>query len=262
MNQISRFCVCRSLLRRNPFTRWSSKPISSSSLISNNPTSSNLMKPISKFHHTFNYPPQIFSIPGNRFRKFSGEPAAECDFDVDYLNDEIFKVQSAIVHARSSIETGTLSAHDAVKTLSEEYNALLEKLGRHRQQFMVKIVALEDEIDFLTAIGEQFQKYGGSWRVFEDLYRAGGMYVGEFGSDGIAMRSFRSDLGSLHTLPMAQAMFEEEGHDDTNADDDENLLCGSQMELKIRSKVMQMRMQSYKMGQAEGDIFFFFWNFS
>ncbi|KAI3941692.1 hypothetical protein MKX01_018282 [Papaver californicum] len=76
MNRISRFSVCRSLFRRNPFSRWSPKPISSS-LISINPTSSNLIT-LSKFHHTFNYPPQIFSTPGNHFRKFSGAAAAKC----------------------------------------------------------------------------------------------------------------------------------------------------------------------------------------
>ncbi|KAI3950929.1 hypothetical protein MKW92_002441 [Papaver armeniacum] len=95
MNQLLRFCcVCRrSVLRRNPFA---SKPISfSSSLISNNPTSSNLiLRLISKSHHTFNYPPQIFSTHGNQFRKFSGEPVGghpkktttECNSDDD---DEI-----------------------------------------------------------------------------------------------------------------------------------------------------------------------------
>ncbi|KAI3918887.1 hypothetical protein MKW98_017335 [Papaver atlanticum] len=96
MNQILRFCVCRSVVRRNPFA---SKPISSS-LISNNPTSLNLILIlISKFHHTFNYPPQIFSTPGNQFRKFSGEPVgedpatAECNSDDEISEEDYLKYE-------------------------------------------------------------------------------------------------------------------------------------------------------------------------
>ncbi|MCL7033790.1 hypothetical protein MKW94_029582, partial [Papaver nudicaule] len=123
MNQIPRFCVCRSsLLRRNPFTRWSSKPIySSSSLISNNPTSSNLITLVSRFHHT----PQFFSTPGNHVRR---SIVAEYSFGDDPLRDELYEIREAIEHARKSIELGTLpDPFDAVWIPKDKLDALKER---------------------------------------------------------------------------------------------------------------------------------------
>ncbi|KAI3860659.1 hypothetical protein MKX03_009364 [Papaver bracteatum] len=138
---MNRYSVCRSsVLRRNPFA---SKPISSS-LISNNPTSSNLILIlISKFHHTFNYPPQIFSTHGNQFRKFSGEPvgghpaaAAECNSDdddeiseEDYLKYEIYELHMDIGGARDNIELCSLPPLDAVKIPADNLKTLLKKFG-------------------------------------------------------------------------------------------------------------------------------------
>ncbi|KAI3930298.1 hypothetical protein MKW92_023949, partial [Papaver armeniacum] len=128
MNQISsRFSsFCRSsssLLRKNQFIRWSS----SSKHISSNSSSSNLIKVfISKHHyHTFNYP----QIPGDQFRKFSGQ-AAECNFqDGDYLKNEISKVGAERNKATISIEFGDGPPLHAVELLAEKFNALMEKLG-------------------------------------------------------------------------------------------------------------------------------------
>ncbi|KAI3837496.1 hypothetical protein MKW92_042120 [Papaver armeniacum] len=128
MNPISRFCMCR----RNPFTRWSSKPISSSPLIPNKPASANLITLVSKFHHTSNYPPaKIFLTTGNHFRTFSGEPAAaaECEFNDDYLEKEIFEVYEAGMDAQTNIELGSLPPLDAVNIPADKFNALMEKLA-------------------------------------------------------------------------------------------------------------------------------------
>ncbi|KAI3879540.1 hypothetical protein MKX03_012727 [Papaver bracteatum] len=157
MNPISRFCMCR----RNPFTRWSSKPISSSPLVPNNLTSANLIIVVSKFHHTLNYSPEIFSTPGNHFRKFSGEPvaaSAEREFDDDYLEKEIFE----------SID--------------------IEKDGDyppHLQRFREKIELLEESVDETVAFGEHVAagKNGGLrpiWSEFRRWYRAG---AAKFNSD-------------------------------------------------------------------------------
>ncbi|MCL7045536.1 hypothetical protein MKW94_020225 [Papaver nudicaule] len=126
MNRILRSSVCRSSLsRRNSFTRWSSKPISSSSsLVSNNPTSSNLITvPISKFYHT------VFSTPGHHFRKEAAAPPAECNFDHGDLEKEISEIHEAVIYARHSIESGTGSPLVAVKIPKDKCNALMEKLG-------------------------------------------------------------------------------------------------------------------------------------
>ncbi|KAI3862296.1 hypothetical protein MKX03_037161 [Papaver bracteatum] len=163
MNQISRLFVCGSLLRRNPFTQRvvSSKPISSSSLISNNNpvssySSSNLITVlISKFHRSFNLPPpQIFSTPGNHFRKFSGEVGVDCNFSDDYLKDEMSKVHDAVLYAWDNIERCTLPPLDAAKVPPETFNAFREKFGldngdlpHHLQRFEEEIDMLEDSID-------------------------------------------------------------------------------------------------------------------
>ncbi|MCL7047151.1 hypothetical protein MKW94_016460, partial [Papaver nudicaule] len=177
MNQISRFCVCsRSVLRRNPFTRWSSKPISSS-FISNNPTSSI----ISKFHHTFNYPPQI---PLNHFRKFSGKAAtAECNFGDDDLEKMISKIHAALSEARDGVEYGYLSPHKAVMIPAREFDAFMKKLGldnkkagdypHHLKRFREKIQLLKEEVDETVAFGE-YENYGiSSWEVFKASREAG-----------------------------------------------------------------------------------------
>ncbi|KAI3834546.1 hypothetical protein MKW92_015122 [Papaver armeniacum] len=206
MNQLLRFCcVCRrSVLRRNPFA---SKPISfSSSLISNNPTSSNLiLRLISKSHHTFNYPPQIFSTHGNQFRKFSGEPvgghpaaaAAECNSDdddeiseEDDLKYEIVELHEYICMTRVNIELCTLPPLDAVKIPADKLKAIMEKFGLnnlkfsdyppHLQSFGKEIefwkVRVRETVDFgkYAAAG----KYSGRrpyWVDFKKWYDAGGM---------------------------------------------------------------------------------------
>ncbi|KAI3960016.1 hypothetical protein MKW98_016740, partial [Papaver atlanticum] len=224
MNQLSRFRVCRSVLRRNPFARWSAKPISSS-LISSNPTSSNLIMLISKFHHTFNYPPTIFSTPGNRFQKFSGEPvggdpaAAESNFDDDDLEDEIseeddlkyeiFELLEEIDEAQENIELCTLPPLDAVKIPADKLKALMGKFGLdnlkysdyppHLQSFYEDIEftkkCLRETVDFgkYAAAG----KYSGRlpyWVDFKKWYDAGGM---------VELESSESK-NECDTLPTAQ----------------------------------------------------------
>ncbi|KAI3937817.1 hypothetical protein MKW92_017815, partial [Papaver armeniacum] len=189
MNQISRFSVCRSLLRRNPFTQrtWSSKPISSSSLISNkNPTSSS-SNLISKFHHTFNHPPpQILSTtPGNHFRKFSGEAAEDCKFSDRYLKDEMSKVHDAVLYAWDNIERRTLPPLDAAKVPAETFNAFSEKFGldngdlpHHLQKFEEEIDMLEESVDKAVAYGKYADAGGELGYVFVDWYKAVGRFQG------------------------------------------------------------------------------------
>ncbi|MCL7023404.1 hypothetical protein MKW94_014100, partial [Papaver nudicaule] len=141
MNQLSKICVCRSVSRKNPFARWSLKPISSSSLVSNNSTSLNLKTLISKFHHTFSYPPQTFSTPaGGEPAAVSEDPAvaernsddnqedeiSEDDFDLDYAIHEIIEETG---EARDHIDLGTIPPLEAIKPPLELFKALLEKLG-------------------------------------------------------------------------------------------------------------------------------------
>ncbi|KAI3879536.1 hypothetical protein MKX03_012723 [Papaver bracteatum] len=179
MNQILRFSACRrSLLRRDQFTRWSSKPISSSPLISNNQTSS-------KFHHTLNYPPQIFSTPGNHFRKFSGEPAAaECKFN---LIREICRVHDAVLDAQGNIELGYLPPLDAAKIPAEKFKALMEKLGLNKEKsgdYPEEIQSLKESVDQVVAFGK-FAATGKNselpyiWGVFKRWYSAGGKFEEE-----------------------------------------------------------------------------------
>ncbi|MCL7048899.1 hypothetical protein MKW94_027984, partial [Papaver nudicaule] len=156
MNQISRICVCRSLLR---FARWASKPISSpSSLISNDPTSSNLVRTIiSKSHHTFNYhPAQIFSSRGNQFRKCSGEPAAaaaECNMDVDDLEDDIHELHEEINEARDHIELCSLPPLDAALLINfglenVKYRDYLPHLQRFRKKIKHVKVCVHETVAF------------------------------------------------------------------------------------------------------------------
>ncbi|KAI3879331.1 hypothetical protein MKX03_031800 [Papaver bracteatum] len=194
MNQISRFFVCRSLFRRNPFTQRavSSKPISSSSLISNNnpvsSSSSNLITVlISKFHHSFNLPPpQIFSTPGNHFRKFSGEAAAaDGNFSDDYLENEMSKVHDAVLYAWDNIERRTLPPLDAAKVPAETFDAFREKFGlgngdlpHHLQRFEEEIYMLEESVDKAVAYGKYADAGGELGYVFEDWYKAVGRFQG------------------------------------------------------------------------------------
>ncbi|KAI3960015.1 hypothetical protein MKW98_016739 [Papaver atlanticum] len=224
MNQLSRFCVCRSVLRRNPFARWSAKPISSS-LISSNPTSSNLIMLISKFHHTFNFPPTIFSTPGNRFRKFSGEPvggdpaAAESNFGDDDLEDEIseeddlkyeiFELHEEICGARENIELCTLPPLDAVKIPADKLKAIMENFGLdnlkypdyppHLQRFEKEIEfgkeCVREIVDFgKYAAAGKYRGPGPNFRFFRKWCDAGGMED---------LKSFESK-NECDTLPTAQ----------------------------------------------------------
>ncbi|KAI3942882.1 hypothetical protein MKW92_006759 [Papaver armeniacum] len=199
MNQILRFSACRrSLLTGNQFTRRSSKPISSSPLISNNPTST-------KFHHTFNYPsPQIFSTLGNQFRKFTGDPgAAECKFDGAYVGREISEVYDAIMDAQGNIELGYLPPLDAAKILADKFNALIEKLGLNKEKsgdYPEEIESLKEAVDETVAFGkfaasDKNRELPYIWGGFKKWYHdAGGKFEGE---------TSESKNGS-DTLPTAQ----------------------------------------------------------
>ncbi|KAI3879537.1 hypothetical protein MKX03_012724 [Papaver bracteatum] len=202
MNRFLRFSVCRrSLLTGNQFTRRSSKPISSSPLISNNPTSS-------KFHHTFNYPsPQIFSTLGNQFRKFTGEPtAAECKFDDAYVGREISEVYDAIMDAQGNIELGYLPPLDAAKILADKFNALIEKLGLNKEKsgdYPEAIQSLKEAVDETMA----FDKFAASnrnrelpyiWGEFKKWYHdAGGKFEGETSESKNGTAKFNSDENYL-----------------------------------------------------------------
>ncbi|XP_026397818.1 uncharacterized protein LOC113293377 [Papaver somniferum] len=187
MNQ--RYCVCRSVLRRNPFTRWSSKPISSScsSLISNNPTSSIL---VSKYLHTFNYPPQIFLTSGNHFRKFSGQAAEKCNFEENYLKEEKSKVHSAVIDAWMHIELGTLPPLDAAKIPADQFNAFKQKfdldngdyshhLQRYGEEIVEEIEMLEDSVKQGVAYGKYADAGGKLGYHFKDWYNDVGRFQGE-----------------------------------------------------------------------------------
>ncbi|RZC87835.1 hypothetical protein C5167_028289 [Papaver somniferum] len=261
MNQISKLSVCRSLLRRNPFTRWSSKPLSSS-LISNSPTSSNLVTIISKFHHTFNYPPQIFSIPGNNLRKFSGDAAAEHNFSANDLEMEIFDMNSAVSDARDDIELASLPPLDAVKILAVKYKAFIEKWGLHSvkdedfphylQKFRREIEILEDDVEKLVAFGEYVAagKPNGKrcWYEFKRWYDVAVMY-------GIELPPYSENESD--TLPTAQDHI-------AVADNTNQEVSGSEIELgaiieqreiELGAIIEQRELQhwNYKMSQAEGN---------
>ncbi|KAI3865000.1 hypothetical protein MKX03_012154 [Papaver bracteatum] len=178
MNQISRLSVCGSLLRRNPFTQRvvSSKPISSSSLISNNNpvssySSSNLITVlISKFHRSFNLPPpQIFSTPGNHSRKFSGEVAVDCNFSDDYLKDEMSKVHDAVLYAWDNIERRTLPPLDAAKVPPETFNAFREKFGLDNGDLPHHLKRFEEEIDMLEDSVDKFADVCSTLKCFSSL---------------------------------------------------------------------------------------------
>ncbi|KAI3857574.1 hypothetical protein MKW98_028838 [Papaver atlanticum] len=174
MNTISRFCV----RRRNPFR--SSKPISSSPLVPNNPASANLITLVSKFQYrTLNYPPsQIFSTPGNHFRKFSGESAAECKFD---LSKEISRVHDAVLDAQGNIELGYLPPLDAAKIPAENFKALMEKLGFEKEKAgdcRERIEILKEAVDKTVAFGKG-NELPYIWGEFKRWYRAGGKFEEE-----------------------------------------------------------------------------------
>ncbi|KAI3845090.1 hypothetical protein MKX03_035565, partial [Papaver bracteatum] len=193
MNQISRISgisLFRSVLRRNPFRKWSSKPI-----ISNYSTSSDVIKtypPQIPNYSTSSdliktYPPQI---PRNHLWEFSGKPAAaEYIFGDDYLKKEFSEVSIAAADAQESIELGTVPPLDAVKIPEEKFKALMEKLGLdnekagdyppHLQRFRKNIESLRDYVDETVAFGRYAatDKYSEApvWGEFIDWYDAGGM---------------------------------------------------------------------------------------
>ncbi|KAI3922885.1 hypothetical protein MKW98_007016 [Papaver atlanticum] len=157
MNRISGFSVSKSLLRRNPFTRSSAKPVSSS-LNSINPTSSNLIT----------------------------QAAGECN--ADYLKKEISKVHSAVIDAWMNIELGTLPPLDASKILADQFNAFMEKFGlengdrqhhllRYGEEIAEEIEMLEDSFDRAVTYGKYADAGGRLGYHFKDWYN--GRFEGE-----------------------------------------------------------------------------------
>ncbi|MCL7037786.1 hypothetical protein MKW94_005566, partial [Papaver nudicaule] len=163
MNQIRRFSVSRSssLLRKNLFTRWSSsQPMSScfSSLISNNnnPSSSNLLR---RVFISNPYPPP--QIPGNHVRNFTGEAAEECNFDENYLNDEIWVIRNAASFAQCNIESCTGPPLDAVKILADKLDAFREKLGYDTEKnYPDHLEKFSEALDDLEYYGEMVLAFG------------------------------------------------------------------------------------------------------
>ncbi|KAI3831217.1 hypothetical protein MKX03_034003 [Papaver bracteatum] len=192
MNQISRFCVCRPVLRRNPFTRCL------------------ITLTISKA-----YPPQIFSTPGSHFRKFSGEAAAavECNFDEDYLQAEIVKIHLAVVAAWDNIELGTLP--DAAKNPADKFNAFVEKFGLTKKKVRDHPASrdLEKRLKFAVRYADAAGEDVIFGDDFKDWYRA----VGRFSKGEIFKPENESDI-----LPAAQDQIVMPV-DDASAVVDENL---------------------------------------
>lgn len=163
----------------------------------------------------FNHPPQIFSTPGNQFRKFSGEAAEEgCNFSDDYLKDEMSKVHDAVLYAWDNIERRTLPPLDAAKVPAETFNAFREKFGldngdlpHQLQRFEEEIDMLEESVDKTVAYGKYADGGGELGYVFEDWYKAVGRFQ-EWSSESENESSTLPTAQDQIAMPVADAASE------------------------------------------------------